>query len=57
MTNDMAIKIVDGNIGTADAREYYDAWQYLIDRGLTRTLRGHYGRTAASLIHAGVCHE
>ena len=40
--------------GTED--EQIEAWQTLIDTGLAWTLPGHYGRQAAELIDAGVCH-
>lgn len=43
--------------GTEDEDEYIAAWQYLIDTGIVWSLQGSYGRNAAALIEAGVCHE
>lgn len=34
---------------------YVESFQYLIDTGQVWTLQGWYGRTAVSLINAGVC--
>lgn len=51
---------VTGNIiayesGELDQDEQVILFQHLIDSGLYPTLQGHYGRTAAALIAAGVC--
>lgn len=37
--------------------EQIEAWQHLIDTGLAWSLQGWFGRTAAALIDAGVCHR
>ncbi len=37
--------------------EYIAAFQRLIDSGLVWQLQGFYGRTAAQLIEAGLCHR
>ena len=43
----------EGEGATED--EQKQAWQYLIDKGICWNLQGWFGRTAASLIEAGVC--
>lgn len=40
-----------------DAETLRSAWQYLIDTGECWKLQGWFGRTAQSLIAAGICHE
>jgi len=35
--------------------EQIEAWQYLIDNGQAWQLQGWFGRTAESLIEAGIC--
>lgn len=42
--------------GELDEEEFVEGFQHLIDSGLAWTLQGHYGRTAAALIEAGLCH-
>ena len=41
----------------ASQEEQVEAWQYLIDTGLAWQLQGWFGRTAASLIEAGICFQ
>lgn len=53
-----AIEIIETGLNgdkPADHDTLLCAWQYLIDSGLAFTLQGHYGRTAAYLIDAGLC--
>lgn len=38
-----------------DAEQYIAAWQHLIDTGLVWQLQGWFGRTAETLIKAGIC--
>lgn len=51
----MLTQIIAYEAGELDDDEVIDLFQYLIDTGLAWTLQGHYGRTAAALIEAGVC--
>lgn len=39
----------------ASEAEQLEAWQYLIDTGTCWSLQGWFGRTAQSLIDAGIC--
>ena len=39
----------------ASEEEQLEAWQYLIDHGICWSLQGWFGRTAQSLIDAGIC--
>lgn len=50
-----AIGIVEGIIEAESEEQIIDAWQKLIDTGLCWKLQGWFGRTAQSLIEAGVC--
>jgi hypothetical protein len=49
--------IVDYEGGEISEEDMLDLFQYLVDSGMAWTLQGHYGRTAASLIEAGLIHE
>ena len=57
LTNLDAVLIAEGVTPCEDEDAYYGAWQYLIDQGLLLTLQGWYGRTAKTLIEAGLCRE
>jgi len=43
--------------GELDEAAIVEGFQYLIQSGLAWSLQGHYGRTAAALIEAGLCHR
>ena len=50
-----ATMIAEG-VEEADEATQIEAWQMLIDTGTCWQLQGWFGRTAARLIEAGVCH-
>lgn len=50
-----ATMIAEG-VEDADEETTVEAWQTLIDTGMAWKLQGFFGRTAANLIEAGVCH-
>lgn len=52
-----AVGIAEGWIPADSEEEIIEAWQTLIDTGLAWTLQGWFGRTAASLIEQGICHQ
>lgn len=49
--------IIEYENGELDEQEVIELFQRLIDNGMAWQLQGHYGRTAAALIEAGVCHQ
>ncbi len=53
---DLTSQIMDYEAGEMDETEIAKLFQHLIDTGLCWSLQGHYGRTAHSLITAGICH-
>lgn len=52
---DMVDKIIAYEGGEMGEDEMIALFQELIDSGDAWTLKGHYGRTAAALIEAGLC--
>ena len=54
---DLTTKIINYEDGTMEEPEIVEFFQELIDSGLAWRLQGHYGRTAESLIDAGLCTE
>lgn len=50
-----ATMIAEG-VEEADKATQIEAWQYLIDTGLAWKLQGCFGRQAAAMIEAGICH-
>lgn len=48
-------KIIAYENGELEEIEVIDLFQELIDSGLVWSLQGSYGRTAQSLIDAGIC--
>lgn len=48
--------IIEYESGELSEDEVIELFQRLIDNGMAWQLQGHYGRTAAALIDAGVCH-
>ncbi len=52
---DVVSFIIRYETGEADEDEIIEGFQHLIDTGTVWHLQGHYGRTAAALIEAGIC--
>lgn len=50
----IADKILAYETGELNEKESIGLFQYLVDTGMVHSLQGHYGRTAAMLIEAGV---
>lgn len=48
-------KIIRYEEGEMEESEMIEFFQSLINSGLAWQLQGHYGRTAAALINAGLC--
>ena len=53
MDNYSAVGIAEGFI-EADETQVIEAWQHLVETGLAWQLQGSFGRTAQSLIDAGI---
>lgn len=49
-------KIIAYENGELSEEEVVELFQTMIDSGQVWILQGHYGRTAAALIDAGLCH-
>jgi hypothetical protein len=55
-SNYQACAIIEGFDGEQHCEEdIIDAFQFLINSGVSWSLQGFYGRTAASLIESGQC--
>jgi hypothetical protein len=52
---DIVDKIIAYEDGSMEEKATIVFFQELIDSGWVWQLQGHYGRTAASLIQAGIC--
>ena len=52
-----AVGIAEGWIENIDEDEIIEAWQYLHDSGMAYKLQGWFGRTAQSLIQAGIINK
>ena len=55
MTIFEATMIAEGVDEVESEEQYIEAWQMLIDTGTCWQLQGWFGRTAMSMIDAGVC--
>ena len=56
--NDTLAFIMAYEQGDIDSEEeLVEGFQSLIDSGMVWAMQGHYGRTAALLIEAGLCHR
>lgn len=53
---DVVDQIIAFENGELELEEVYDLFQRLIDDGTVWHLQGSYGRAAAQLIEAGICH-
>lgn len=56
MTKYLAMELVEGLVEPESEQQVLDAWQYLVDTGAVWGLPGWYGRTANTLIEAGLIH-
>ena len=54
MTIDLVDRIMAYEEGSMDQQDMLRFFQELIDTGLAWSLQGHYGRTAARLLKAGL---
>jgi hypothetical protein len=57
MTTDFVDRIIAYEQGDMDQDEAVRFFQELVDDGLAFRLQGHYGRTAARLIEAGLVRQ
>lgn len=53
MDKDTALAIAAGKRRPADAAEFHEAWQWLVNSGSVWGLEEWYGRMAAAMIDAG----
>ena len=51
---DLTTRIIEFETGEATEEQVIELFQYLVDTGLAWSLQGSYGRTAQSLLEAGV---
>lgn len=52
---DIAGLIIEYEMGDLSSEKCIELFQHLINTGMAWKLQGHYGRTAAALIEAGIC--
>jgi hypothetical protein len=57
MDNYTAVGLAEGFIEAESEEQVIAAWQHLHDTGLAYQLQGFFGRTARSLIEAGIIVE
>ena len=57
MDNYTAVGLAEGFIEAESDEQVIAAWQHLHDTGLAYQLQGFFGRTARSLIEAGIIVE
>ena len=54
MDHSRAVAIAEGFEEPESEQQYFEAWQHLVDTGLAWRLQGWFGRTANTMIEAGV---
>ena len=54
MDNFTAVGIAEGFAEADSEEQVIEAWQWIVDKGLTAHLQGWFGRTAQSLIEQGI---
>jgi hypothetical protein len=57
LSNYDAVGIAEGFVEAESEEQVIEAWQHLHDTGLAYQLQGWFGRTAQSMIEAGLINE